>query len=358
MWKWIAGIFGVLVALVVIAALGALGYRAVRQWENARALAITTRNGIDEAAFVRIGGIDQWVTIRGRDRDNPVILFLHGGPGSAISTVAAPVFRNWEKDFTVVQWDQRGSGRTYGLNGEDEKPMTVDRMVKDGIELSQYLIVHLHKRKIILLGLSWGSELGVMMVKREPGLYFAYVGTGQVVAKEEKEEIIYARLMERLKKAHDADGIAKLKEIGPPPYESEAELAVERNVQNRFEVSMERDQFQTMLPHALYAPHTSIQDLLDVGRGQEFAGEALYRELLAYDARKLGRHFDVPIFIVNGDHDLTTPADLAKAWFDTLDAPQKEFVLLKGGGHSAVMTMPDVFLRELVARVRPIAIKS
>ena len=344
-----------LLILIVVVALGFLGYRAWRQHVNAQALAITAPNGIDEKSFIRIGGIEQWVTIRGEDKNNPVILILHGGPGSALSTFV-PVFRGWEKYFTVVQWDQRGAGRTFGRNGEAEGPMTLDRLTRDGIAVAQYLCIHLHKKKIVLLGHSWGSELGVSMVKADPGLFYAYVGTGQVVAKEEKEEILYDRLMAKLKAANDLDGTAKLIALGRPPYKSEADLEKERSLQIPFETDAERSLFPHLALVMLFAPDTSFDDILNQLRGQSFAGETMYRELLGYDARRLGPHFDVPMFVFNGDRDLTTPADLAMTWFDGIDAPHKEFVLLKGGGHSAIMTMPDQFLRELNARVRPLAL--
>ena len=345
--------FAVLLVLVVVAAVSGLGYRAWRQQENARVLAITAPDGIDERAFVRIGGIEQWLTIRGEDRNNPVILMLHGGPGSATSMLA-PVWRGWEKDFTLVQWDQRGSGRTYGRNGEDEQPMTVDRLTRDGIEVAQYLITHLHKRKIILLGHSWGSELGLLMIKAEPGLFFAYVGTGQVVAKEEKEEVLYARLMAKLKAANDNDGIERLSALGPPPYRSEADLDVQRGIQNRFETAAEQGLESAMTPVVLFAPDTSLADIYDYLKGKDFAGEALYRETLSFDARKLG-HFDVPVFVIDGDRDLTTPPDLARTWFDGLGAPRKGFALLEGGGHSALLTMPGAFHAVLATHVRPLA---
>lgn len=344
-----------LLVLVLVTIVAFLGYRAWRQHENAGAAAIATPNGIDEKAFVRIGGIEQWVTIRGEDRNNPVVLLLHGGPGGAMSQLS-PVFRGWEKDYVVVQWDQRGSGKTYGRNGANEQPMTGARMVKDGIALTQYILIHLHKKKLILIGHSWGTELGVQMIKADPGLFSAYVGTGQVVAKEEKEVVLYSRLMAKLTAAHDADGIAKLTSLGPPPYKSEADLDVERHIQGRFDTDAEKNLTDAMTPIVLYSPDVSLRDIYDFFRGQAFAGEALYRELLGYDARKLGPHFDVPVFVFNGDRDLTTPADLAKSWFDGIDAPHKEFILFKGGGHSAIITMPDQFLRELNARVRPFAL--
>src|SRR5260221_3313747 len=103
---------------------------------TAAAAAAPTPHPIHEEAFVRIGGSEQWITITGDDRANPVVLFLHGGPGDAYSPFAGSMFRGWEKDFTLVQWDQRGAGRTYGKSGPSVEPtMTVERMVKDGIEV-------------------------------------------------------------------------------------------------------------------------------------------------------------------------------------------------------------------------------
>src|SRR5262249_3562548 len=117
---------------------------------NAEQFAIDLTKGIDEASFISIGGIQQWVTVRGQDRNNPVLLFLHGGPGDVTNPWSFVVFASWEKHFTVVQWDERGAGRTFRKNGPGIGPtMTVDRMVQDGIELSEYLRKHLAKEKII-----------------------------------------------------------------------------------------------------------------------------------------------------------------------------------------------------------------
>ena len=350
-------LLAVVVLVVAAAAALAFGYRALRQHENGRDFAIATPNGIDEASFIAIGRIQQWITIRGEDRANPVILILHGGPGSSTSQLGE-VFHGWEKDFTVVQWDQRGAGKTFGRNGVHEEPMTLDRLTKDGIEVAQYLLVHLHKRKIILLGHSWGSELGLQMIRQEPGLFFAYVGTGQVVAKEEKEKVLYDRLMAKLRAARDDNGIAKLSALGPPPYRSEADLDIERDIQKRFDTQTERGVFGRMVPVALFAPGYTLRDAANYMKGKDFAGEAMYRELLGFDARRLGPHFDVPVFVFDGDRDLVTPPDLARAWFDGIDAPKKAFVILKGGGHNALLTMPDVFLAELKTRVRPIALRN
>jgi pimeloyl-ACP methyl ester carboxylesterase len=148
---------------------------------NARDYAVTGANAIDDSRYVEIGGIEQWITIRGEDRRNPVLLFLHGGPGDATNPWGYVTFRSWLKAFTVVQWDQRGAGRTLGKNGASSAPsITVAHMAQDGIELAEFLRKTLQKDKIIVVGHSFGSILGVFMVKSRPDLFYAFVGTGQV----------------------------------------------------------------------------------------------------------------------------------------------------------------------------------
>ena len=129
---------------------------------NAHDYAVTAQGGIDEAMYVRSGGLEQWITIRGEDRRNPVLLFLHGGPGEAVNPWAYAGFRSWLKYFTVVQWDQPGAGRTLGRNGAaSASSITIDQMVKDGVDLTELLEKRLGKEKIVLVGHSWGSILGV-----------------------------------------------------------------------------------------------------------------------------------------------------------------------------------------------------
>ena len=129
--------------------------------------------------FVAVGGIKQWITIRGQNRDNPVVLFLHGGPGTPTNLLDFPFAKAWTPTFTLVQWDQRGAGKTFGSGGTAATDMTIARMAQDGIELTQFLREHLQKDKIIIVGHSWGTILGIHMVKARPDLFYAYVGAGQ-----------------------------------------------------------------------------------------------------------------------------------------------------------------------------------
>jgi pimeloyl-ACP methyl ester carboxylesterase len=343
------------VGLVLLTVLGALGYRAYRQHETAAVLAIRGPAGIAEGRFVELGGIRQWITIRGEDRANPVLLILAGGPGNSLVPLA-PVFRAWERDFTVVQWDQRGAGKTYGANGRAEAPMTMAQMVSDGIELSRYLRDRLEPAQLAILGHSWGSMLGVLMAKAHPELYCAYVGTGQVVAKAEKEAQLYAALLEKLRADSDRAAIAELEAVGPPPYKSEADLLVERHLSERYDTAAERNLEATLRPVVLFAPAFSLADIWSLVQGQKFAADALYAETLGYDARTLGVDFRTSFVVINGDHDLVTPAELALDYFAAVAAPRKIFVLLPGGGHSAILTMSERFLRALDRYVRPLCV--
>jgi pimeloyl-ACP methyl ester carboxylesterase len=342
-----------LIAVAVLVVLAA-GFRAWRQHENEVALAIHTPNGVEEAAFLRIGGIDQWVQIRGENRDNPVILFVHGGPGNS-ETPLSSLFRPWEKYFTVVMWDQRCAGKTFTRNGAEScKSLSIASAAHDGEELADYLRHRFHKDKIVLLGHSWGTIVGVRMVKDRPDLFSAYVGTGQAVSIAQKEPEIYARTMARLRAVHDEAGMAALRKAGPPPYKSFHELLVERDLSAKTDIPSERDLMSTLMPVGAFAPGWSLWDVYEYFQAPGYAEEATYDADASYDARDLGPKFAMPVFIIEGAEDNITPADLARPWLDSLDAPHKEFIVIPGAGHSAVLTRPNDFLTILLTRVRPL----
>jgi pimeloyl-ACP methyl ester carboxylesterase len=341
---------------IAVLVVTALGYRGWRQFENSRVLAIDSKAGIEETMFVTLGAVEQWIQIRGDDRKNPVLLFVHGGPGSTISPVSS-LLRPWEKHFTVVIWDQRDAGKTFVRNGP-VSGMSLARVAQDGIELVIFLRRHLGKRKIIVLGHSWGTMVGLTMVHDRPDLFSAYVGTGQVVSIAEKEPIDYVRTMARLRAANDEEGIRELAAVGPPPYSSEDKLTVERSLSERHDIPSERDILRNMIPIALVAPGWSLWDLYEALQAPKYAEDATFDADASYDARQFGTDYALPFFIINASEDHVTPTDLARRYFDTIRAPEKQFVVLEGVGHSAVLTEPDLFLRELVTRVRPAALRA
>jgi len=344
-----------LLALVLLLVCAGLVFRAHRQHEIAVALAIHTPNGSDEAMYVRIGGIDQWIQIRGQDRNNPVLLCLHGGPGGSwlgLNLLLSP----WEKQFTVVQWDQRGTGKTLETTGSSvADSMSVTRMAQDGIEVSEFLRHHLQKEKIILLGFSWGSLLGVHMVKERPDLFYAYVGTGQISNMPKGMAFSYAYALEKARAAGDAKAVQLLQNIGPPPFDSIRKIGAFFQTLGNYECESDRN-----LPGgALFAPNLSLWDLYNWIRGFiQVPTFRVYNEMLSADLSALGPDFQIPIFFFQGALDERTPASLAKEYFDTIQAPHKEFVLFEGAGHFVAWSMPDKFLHELVTRVRPFAVHT
>jgi pimeloyl-ACP methyl ester carboxylesterase len=320
---------------------------------NAQDYAITSQDGIDDAKYVQVGGIEQWITIRGEDRKNPVLLFLHGGPGDATNPWGYAGFRSWLKHFTVVQWDQRGAGRTLGKNGPSLAPtITIDRMAQDGIELAELLRKTLQKEKIVLVGHSWGSILGVFMVKARPELFYAFVGTGQVGDSTRNYAVAYAELLKKAERVGEQRAIRELKEVGPPPYTNGKGYGVQRKWSNLFEGA---DFFiNSMFGLALTAPGYSPRDINDWGDGQELSGQRLIPQTSKLEAQTLSGEFALPVFVIQGAEDFTTPTSLARGFVNSLRAPRKAFVAVEGGGHFAVFMKTEVFLKELVARVRPL----
>jgi pimeloyl-ACP methyl ester carboxylesterase len=243
---------------------------------NAKQFAIDSAKGIEESSYVAIGGIDQWVTIRGEDRNNPVLLFLHGGPGDATNPSTFALFAPWEKHFTVVQWDQRGTGRTLRKSGPSvASTMTLDRMVQDGIELTEYLRKHLGKDKIIVVGHSFGSIFGLRMARSRPDLFYAYVGTGQDADITRNYAVAFGALLKKARALGNQRAIDELSRVGPPPYPSGEGYEVQREWANSFEGA---DRFLPgTIGLTLVAPGYSVQDMNDSIDGQISGGERLVR---------------------------------------------------------------------------------
>jgi pimeloyl-ACP methyl ester carboxylesterase len=319
---------------------------------NVEQYAVDPARGIAEASYVPIGGIEQWVTIRGEDRRNAVLLFLHGGPGDVTNPWSFALFAPWERQFTVVQWDQRGAGRTLRRSGRGVAPtLTVARLAQDGIELAEYLRRHLGKDKIVLVGHSFGSILGVLMARARPDLFYAYVGTGQVADETRNYPVAYEALLAKARADGNERAVADLRRVGPPPWASGEGYGVERRWANAFEGA---DGFLAgTLGLALVAPGGSVQDINDSVDGQMLSGERLVPQARSMRPQDLGLDFAIPMLVFQGGLDFTTPTALARQYLEAMRAPSKAFVQLDGG-HFAVFLHADEFLQQLVARVLPL----
>lgn len=323
--------------------------------------AVATPNGVVEEALVEIGGIKQWVTIRGADRANPVLLIVGGtqvdGPGAILSPYVR-TFQPWEKDFTVVQWDPRGAGKTFVAAGKTIGPdLTIDRLVQDGIELSQYLRDRLGKKKIVLLGVNFGSTLSVKMIMARPALFSAYVAAGQIAnPRTERERFGYQRLMRLATAANDQASLADLKLAGADVWREPrdpARIAAFQRVFVKYRPPVPANPMQ----EALSAPHWTMDDLLAAQAAAAQNERALGRAWGEnFDYASLGPHLPVPVFVIQGEEATSSPAPLAKAWLDGLKAPRKAFVTIPGAGNHALETHTTEFLMLLDRYVSPVAV--
>jgi pimeloyl-ACP methyl ester carboxylesterase len=327
--------------VVLRMAASATALYSMRSWAQAGAIA--------QAQYIPIGGIEQWVQIRGDDRDNPALLWLNGGPGySTIPDTRG--YREWERHFTVVMWDQRGEGKTFERSGKSVAPtMTISRMAEDGIEVAEYLCRHLHQRKIILLGHSWGSILGIHMIKLRPDLFSAYVGTGQIVNLELDAEVAYPRLLERAKALNNTAAIKELEAAGPPPYPDSPKKWVWVRWANALDPQS---------PAQWAALQNGKRPPPSFEEGADFSQGLMWNSMLREDLRKLGLDFKVPIFFVQGAADEVAVTAVARQYFDQIQAPRKQFIVLPRAGHLAIFMDRDDFLAQLLAAVRPLAIAA
>jgi pimeloyl-ACP methyl ester carboxylesterase len=339
-------------ALIVVAIAGGAGYRWYRHAVIARATAIDRAAGIDEELFAKIGGIDQWIGIRGQNRDNPVVLFVHGGPGIAASPYPRNVLFSWTGDFTMVFWDQRGAGRTFGRSGPVDSSVTVARMAEDGVEVAEFVRARLHKPKILLLGLSWGSMLGVRMAKARPDLFYAYVGTGQSVNQRKYKVIAYEQLLAEARARNDRKAIAELTANGPPPYASVSKAGVHTRWANAYEPGQPSTWELASL--VLFDADVGPFALRDYIRGI-VTSEDHFRDAAGVDdLPSLGSEFALPFFVFQGAADNVTPVGPVRDYVNSIKAPRKELVIIPNAGHNAMATRSDEFLRLLVEKVRPL----
>jgi len=352
-----------LACLVVVAPSSALLYRKYLQHEVARERAIRSLNGIDSLERVRIGGIDPWIEVRGQDVNNPILLFLHGGPGLAFIPVAGSFQGAWEKYFTVVEWDQRGAGKTYGSNDKElqRKTMNVPQMEKDTIDVVNYLRNRFHRKKIFVLGHSWGSVLGLWLTHEHPETIYAYVGVGQLVDAEQNEEVAYRDALQEARSRNNEQAVKELESIAPypPPSADLGKGQIARNWQvELLGPPANGGAFldgKRLLTTLLSAPEYSLADDFGFVRGQLFSLEILTPEIMRIDLNKLGSDFQVPIFFFEGRNDPYCRSSLIHEYSRRIKAPQKEFVWFDNSGHFPFFEEKQKFADELFQRVLPLA---
>lgn len=322
---------------------------------------IVTPRGVQESFEATLGGARQVVSVRGADRDNPIILFVHGGPGAVEMPMAWMFERPWEDFFTVVQWDQRGAGRSYPLN--DPKALaptlTPDRYRDDTIELIELLRRKYGKRKIILMGHSWGSIVGLSVAAKRPDLLYAYVGIGQVIDIRANERVGYDWTLAQARKAHDAEAIRALEAIAPYPGSGAIDLGkldVERKWSIRYgALAAGRDNADFYFDSPSLSPDYTPGDIQAWSDGSKFTMSTMFGQLASISFEPLTK-LDVPVVLLLGRHDYTVPVPIAASWFTRLRAPQKKLIWFENSAHLPMVEEPGHVLRTLLDDVRPLAL--
>lgn len=319
---------------------------------------------MDRKMMVTLGGLPQRIHIRTDDVKKPVLLFLHGGPGVCNRHSVMKEDLDLLDTFTIVTWDQRGSGGSYW--GAKTETLTIERLTDDAKELVDWLCQEFKKDKIFVIGGSWGSELGTWLSYRYPARIAAFVGFGQLVNGEKNEEISYNFAMEEAEKAGDKKSIDKLKAVGPPVkgvYKGGFKgMMAQRNVMMKYggysKSEGKRSYFRSFVIPVLFSGEYSLRDLIGLVRGYKSVLVAMWPEVGATDFEASCTKFEVPIFIFDGVHDQNTPASLVEHWFEMIEAPQKELIWFEESGHNPMGDEPEKFKSLLRARLTEIAKKE
>lgn len=319
-----------------------------------------TSDPTEEGMFVEIHGVQQWITIRGRHRANPALLILTG-PGAAFSRMA-PFFAPWEEEFTLVQWDQPGSGATEAKSASaGTGPLTFHRLAQDAVAVAEFVRRRLRVKRIAVLGISAGSITGLKIVKQRPDLFSAYIGTGQAVNWLRQEALGYAAVLEQARVAKNLEAVADLEKIGAPPYQDAATDFIKSKYCGAL-TPAEQAYLASLDPAIMAAVRNPPADAnwlapglpaLDPRANAMAAYEKLRTDIFAFDAHHLGLTFAVPMFFFQGDRDVYTVTSEVEKYAEEIQAPRKHFALVSGGGHSAFF-LRDALLSLLRVHVLPI----
>jgi len=304
---------------------------------------------------VRLGGVEQWVLLRGRSVHNPLLLFLAGGPGGSEMAWVRHFNAPLEEHFLVVQWDQRGAAKSYAAR-MDPDSLTVEQFVSDASELVELLTSRFSQRKVVLVGHSWGSILGVLLARRRPERIHAYVGTGQQVNFLENDTVSHLRAYELAMRYADHKALARLARIGPPPYTGPD---MTRRYMTLFSLASRHAGRRKVLPElissVLTAPEYSLRDKLHFFLGMRRTFPRVYPQLAGLNLEAQVPRLEVPVWFLLGREDHVTPSEIAVRYFDKLEAPRKTLLWFEHSGHSPPFEEPGRFNAILDEQVRPVA---
>ncbi len=304
---------------------------------------------VAELALVDINGQQQGLMIRGRSADNPVLLYLAGGPGGTdLGAMRRDV--GLEQDFVVATWDQRGTGRSYpALDPTDT--LAVEQMIDDTVAVTEFLLDRFGQDRVYLVGQSWGSGLGVLAAQARPDLYAAFVGVGQMVSFLDTDVMFWEDTLAWAESSGDTTLAERLRSNGPPPYSDIRMYGPVTSTEHQWNPYPEFDPNNEM-PAILFVPEYSFIDRINAFRGFFDVVSVHYPQLQEIDFRADVPTHDIPYYMVLGEHEARGRELPANEWFEMLDAPDKTRTVFDGSGHRANFDRPAEFaelMRQIAA---------
>jgi len=304
-------------------------------------------NSLSEKIFVPINGTDQGMFIESKNIANPVLLFVHGGPGMPEFWMTREYPTGLEDFFTVVWWEQRGAGLSFDsrVNPED---MTAEQFIADTLEVTRYLTDRFGKEKIYLIGHSWGSYMSIQAAARAPELYHAYIGMGQISRQLESELRAYEYALDRYGERGDTRMLRKL-EAAPPALAvplPRAYMALRDSYMHNLGIGTTRNMKSVItgifLPSFRFPGYTLIEKI-NLWRGKILSRSSrfgLWEAMLATDLPEKVKELAIPVYFLHGRYDYTCNYTLAKTYFDSLEAPMKGFYTFEESAHSPLFEEP------------------
>lgn len=321
---------------------------------------IVSPNGVQESFIATLGGARQYVSVRGADRRNPILLYIHGGPASVELPISWSFQRPWEDEFTVVEWDQRAAGKSFTLNDpEAMRPtMTPDRYRDDAIELIELLRKRYGKRKIFVLGHSWGSTVGLAVAAKRPDLLYAYVGMGQLIDFQQNEAQSYAEVLAQAKADKNDQAVKELEGIAPYPAPDHLDLA-KTATERKWSVyygglGYNRRDSDYYIHIGRLSPEYGLADRKAWDASSDFTMSVVWPKLATMSFENV-RTLGVPVILFLGRHDTTTPPQIAADWLARLKAPSKRIVWFERSAHLPMIEEPGHAFEALLHDVRPLA---
>ncbi|MCB2361452.1 alpha/beta fold hydrolase [Clostridium estertheticum] len=299
---------------------------------------------------VTLGDSDQWITIRGKNRNNPVLLFLAGGPGGTQLAATREQLKKLEDNYVVVNWEQPGAGKS--MKAIPLKSITPERYISDGHELTQYLCQRFKQKKIYVLGESWGSALGILLVQRYPELFSAFIGTGQMVEFVKTDVRMYNLVLKIAKERGDIKQIEKMKNQGLPPYYGKGMVWKFSTLSQYLTKYMtknpeiERPGYNTL--SEIGGTEYGLYDKVSWMLGLVTTFNQVYPQLYNIDLSKQAIKLDVPVYFMIGRHDVNASPEMAEEYFNAIKAPHKEFIWFEHSGHDPWRNEPDKFVDLMV----------